>query len=161
MGFFDFLFRKGLRAKKDGSQKEDENSAKRDNRADLSSEYSAELEAEGLKEPPPRNTDLSHSEQGVTLFRDRKGVNVIYEGVLAKNGANSITAVVGYGNSLRWEDINEHPMKKSEYGYFELNLPVTRAGNINMAFKDEKGNWDNNRGLNYSFINEYYEESGV
>ena len=36
-------------------------------------------------------------------------------------------------------------------GKFELDIPITESGNLNVAFRDDSGNWDNNDGQNYIF----------
>ncbi len=101
----------------------------------------------------------SYSNNGVKLSDARNTLRLVYSGILAKSGAEEIYAVVGYGNNLNWEDTVNYPMYKIVDGKFELMLPVTRTGNINIAFKDSNDNWDNNSGLNYSFTNYIYEGS--
>lgn len=101
----------------------------------------------------------SYSNSGVELSDARNTLRLVYKGILAKSGAEEINAVIGYGNNLSWEDTTHYPMKNNNDQTFELMLPVTRTGNINIAFTDLMGNWDNNSGQNYSFVNFIYEGS--
>ena len=75
-------------------------------------------------------------------------VKVIYDGLLAKSGANHVLAHVGFGNS--WCDIAEYRMERTG-SCFETTIPVKKGDAINICFKDCAGNWDNNSGLDYSF----------
>ena len=75
-------------------------------------------------------------------------VTISYSGILAKNGATSLFAHVGYGNS--WEHAGDFSMKKTENG-FSVDVPVAYAPCLNVCFKDGANNWDNNNGRNYTF----------
>lgn len=74
-------------------------------------------------------------------------VKVIYDGLLAKNGANHVYAKVGFGN--KWDNENYYQMTKSTTG-FEATIPVTSSDTLNLVFKDCANNWDNNSGRNYT-----------
>ena len=75
-------------------------------------------------------------------------VRIIYDGLLAKNGASHIYAHIGYGDS--WDKKSYHQMTKSSMA-FEASFPVEDSDTLNVCFKDCANNWDNNSGKNYSF----------
>lgn len=75
-------------------------------------------------------------------------VKIIYDGLLAKNGATHVFAHVGFGS--RWEHVDDYRMDKTTTG-FETTVPVISGDTINLCFKDCAENWDNNTGKNYSF----------
>ncbi|MDP4183282.1 MAG: carbohydrate-binding protein [Bacillota bacterium] len=75
-------------------------------------------------------------------------IKVIYDGLLAKSGANDIYAHIGYGSN--WDRSSYFKMNKSLTG-FEASLPVEYSDTMNICFKDCANNWDNNSGKNYSF----------
>ncbi|MGE4282514.1 MAG: hypothetical protein AB7G87_02210 [Clostridia bacterium] len=151
MGFFDFLFGSTKNVAK-VMEPSDENIfpvASTDISA-LKEEYSVEI-----NDMYPMESYHYYASNGIELIRDTKSIHIIYEGLLAKSGAQEVHAAVGYGNNLKWEDIDDYTLHKLESQTFELILPVKRAGNINIAFKDNAGNWDNNSGMNYCFDNQF------
>lgn len=75
-------------------------------------------------------------------------VKVIYDGLLAKSGADSVFAHIGYGSN--WDNSRDYQMSKSGIG-FEATVPVQSSSTLNLCFKDNAGNWDNNSGKNYTF----------
>lgn len=75
-------------------------------------------------------------------------VRVAYDGLLAKSGASEIFAHVGYGN--KWDDSTDLKMSRTTTG-FEATIPVTYSTSLNLCFKDNADNWDNNSGKNYTF----------
>ena len=75
-------------------------------------------------------------------------VKVVYDGLLAKNGASHVYAKVGYG--CNWNNESYLQMIKSSTG-FETTISVSNADTLNLCFKDCANNWDNNSGKNYSF----------
>lgn len=152
MGFMDMIFNSNSGMKPDGKK------SNLERYQPFNEEFSLDMTSE------PYGNDMnsannSYSGHGVELQDARNTLRLVYSGILAKNGAEEIEAVVGYGNNLHWEDVNNYPMHNLNNGKFELMLPVIRAGNINIAFKDSQGNWDNNSGMNYSFTNLIYEGS--
>lgn len=160
MAFFDLFSRKKERPRP-------ENTLNYDYEIDETSEIAAyneeiadeafdfdNLQAAGVTQPYN-----SYRENGVEMQGEQKTVRIMYNGILAKNGADSIYAVVGYGNNLKWEHVDYYPLHRVNADSFELLLPVTRGENINIAFKDSANNWDNNSGMNYTFSNNYNEGS--
>lgn len=73
---------------------------------------------------------------------------VVYNGLLAKNGAEKVYIHVGFGDE--WKKSTDYKMIKTGEG-FEVSVPVAIANTMNMCFKDNANNWDNNAGENYSF----------
>ena len=89
---------------------------------------------------------------GVSLTKNSDDtITVKYNGLLAKNGANDMFSVIGYGSNINWEDVNYIHMNRTINGDFEANIPIRTGYNLNLAFKDSANNWDNNSGLNYTF----------
>ena len=83
-----------------------------------------------------------------TVVSPGEKVKIVYDGILAKSGANHVYAKVGYGN--RWENESFFQMSRSSTG-FETTIPVSMSDTLNLVFKDCANNWDNNSGRNYSF----------
>lgn len=75
-------------------------------------------------------------------------VTLFYSGLLAKSGADSVYAHIGYGDT--WEDREFIPMEKVE-DVFRATIKVSHPDSLNIAFKDSIDNWDNNSQQNYSF----------
>lgn len=81
-------------------------------------------------------------------LEDAAGVKILYDGLLAKDGAKQVFAHVGFGES--WSSVSDYIMKKNVVG-FETIVPVKNTDKINICFKDDANNWDNNFGQNYVF----------
>ncbi|MGI6777711.1 MAG: hypothetical protein ACOX7R_06700 [Acetivibrionales bacterium] len=122
--------------------------------ANFNEEFSQEVAAEEF-ETDHNDPNNSYSDNGVQLESAVNPLKLVYKGILAENGAEKVDAVIGYGNNLKWEDIEEYPMRRTDGNSFELIFSTKRQGNINIAFRDSAGNWDNNSGMNYSFIDEF------
>lgn len=73
---------------------------------------------------------------------------LIYNGLLAKNGATKVYVHVGFGEE--WKKSTDYKMIKTGEG-FEVAIPVAIDTTMNLCFKDNAENWDNNSGENYSF----------
>jgi len=73
---------------------------------------------------------------------------VQYDGLLSKNGAADVYVHVGYDSD--WRRPAFFKMNKSLTG-FEASIPVEYGDTLNLCFKDDSDNWDNNSGRNYSF----------
>ncbi|MCX7922615.1 MAG: carbohydrate-binding protein [Clostridia bacterium] len=89
--------------------------------------------------------------KGVVADTKADEFRLSYNGLLAKNRANDIYAVVSYGDNKNWNDIKYYPMDNTGGANFEVSLPINKNMNLNVAFKDNADNWDNNSGKNYSF----------
>lgn len=77
------------------------------------------------------------------------GLRITYSGLLYKNGAQSLFTHYGYG--AKWTNIDTVSMTKADNG-FSVDIPLPKTGTINLAFKDDAENWDNNSGSNYSIV---------
>lgn len=77
-----------------------------------------------------------------------KKVTISYNGLLSNSGAQDVYAHVGFGNT--WRDSCDYKMARTDDG-FEATIPVTWADELNVCFKDNSNNWDNNNGQNYKF----------
>ncbi|TYQ16407.1 UNVERIFIED_CONTAM: putative carbohydrate-binding protein with starch-binding CBM53 [Acetivibrio alkalicellulosi] len=75
-------------------------------------------------------------------------VTLSYSGLLAQSGAEVVYAHIGYGDE--WEEKEFIPMERNK-DVFEARIKVNHADNLNVAFKDNGDNWDNNSHSNYSF----------
>jgi len=103
------------------------------------------------------NDIVSCSNNGVMLFDIPNMLKLVYTGELAKKDAEEIYAVIGYGDNDQWQESGEFKMNRTAHQTFELLTFKKKEGNINIAFRDGAGNWDNNSGQNYIF---FFEESG-
>ena len=145
MGIFDFFFKSPDLSKPNSPHAYGE-------------EYSTEFNHRGSStwDIPPT---VSYADNGVSVTGGSGSMELEYDGLLSRSGAEELFAVVGYGNNLKWEDSETYAMQKLENQVFKVSIPVKRSGNLNMAFKDNAGNWDNNSGMNYSFNNHFYKDS--
>lgn len=116
--------------------------------------YSQEEYSTELAETPNTVPFSSYSADGVQYHNIPGSVKIVYDGVLAKSGAEEIYAVIGYGDNDNWEDVDYFPMMKTAENTFEVLADRKRPENVNVAFKDAAGNWDNNSGTNYVFPND-------
>ena len=74
-----------------------------------------------------------------------------YDGLLAKYGADDVYTVYGFGNNTNWENVQT--IRMNRFGNsFHTDIPTMHGKNVNIAFKDSADNWDNNSGMNYTFI---------
>ncbi|GAE89188.1 carbohydrate-binding protein [Acetivibrio straminisolvens] len=156
MGFFDFLFNTPNDFKSDNNTEPAQSKTKK--YQPLNEEFSLDM----TTEPYGNNmyeANNSYANNGVEIQDARNVFRLVYSGILAKNNTDKLYAVIGYGNNLAWEDTESYSMQKIGHQKFELLFPVKRAGNINIAFKDDSDNWDNNSGMNYCFKNYVYEGS--
>ncbi len=109
-----------------------------------------------FKEEFSENLDFHDSqryqENGVFLTKvSDHTATVKYDGLLAKSGADDVYTVVGYGSNNSWENIQAYRMNRFGNS-FHADIPSMHGKNINVAFKDSAENWDNNSGMNYTFI---------
>ncbi|MCX7710707.1 MAG: carbohydrate-binding protein [Clostridia bacterium] len=113
---------------------------------DSNEQYSADI-SDGVE-----NNDTSMClQQGVEFHDLPDMIKMVYNGLLAKSGAQEVYAVMGYGTDNQWEEVQELPMQKTAQQTFELLTFRKRPGDIHFAFRDNTGNWDNNSGKNYTF----------
>lgn len=96
----------------------------------------------------------NYSQNGVEISKSNVSVGdeitITYQGFLASNGAETLSAHLGYGEH-DWEEVQEVVMKKEKNGSFKAKIKITNQGQLNLCFKDGWNNWDNNSYRNYSF----------
>lgn len=63
---------------------------------------------------------------------------------------NSEKVFVHYGFGEKWDNVNDIEMNKTELG-FQAEIELLSGETFNLCFKNEKDEWDNNEGKNYSF----------
>ena len=82
-----------------------------------------------------------------TIYSNDK-VKVEYSGLLAKCGAEQIIMHVGYGDN--WDE-STYVLMQADEGMFSAEIEILEYPMMNLCFKDNADNWDNNSGQNYSF----------
>ena len=76
-------------------------------------------------------------------------VKISYTGKLFQENAQRV--FIHYGFGLQWDNLNEIEMEKTELGFqCEIEL-LGDYTTLNLCFKNENGEWDNNNGQNYVF----------
>ncbi|WP_418791733.1 carbohydrate-binding protein [Phosphitispora sp. TUW77] len=81
-------------------------------------------------------------------FRDQ--VNIIYDGLLSKSGAQDVYLHLGFGYHNNWHDTKYLKMFHTGRGW-EQTVQASDDTRLNFCFKDGAGNWDNNSGHNWSY----------
>lgn len=76
-------------------------------------------------------------------------VKITYAGKLFQNGSEFVTLHYGFGDN--WENAKDVNMVKTELG-FQTFVHVQNNSKLGFCFRNEKGEWDNNDGKNYSFV---------
>jgi hydrogenase maturation factor len=94
----------------------------------------------------------THAGVAFNKISDREA-KIDYTGLLQNSGATEVTAVYGYGSNQNWENVSTVTLSKDASGRFIATIPIESGKNVNLAFKDAAQNWDNNSGLNYTFVN--------
>ena len=75
-------------------------------------------------------------------------VKISYTGVFFQQGCEKVFIHYGFGNE--WNNLSEIEMNKTELG-FQAEIELTNTESLNLCFKNQDNNWDNNMGANYSF----------
>lgn len=75
-------------------------------------------------------------------------VKISYTGVFFQQGCEKVFIHYGFGNE--WNNLSEVEMNKTELG-FQAEIELTNTESLNLCFKNQDNNWDNNMGANYSF----------
>lgn len=166
MSFFDELSKDSLLSKKAagkqaGSAKKARSAA--ETGGNLSTRGGIAMNASGKKSDTEFGAGMAVQSQYGTQTYSVSGVSfdkisetqarITYTGLLAKSGADKVIGVYGYGSNQRWEDVSEVVMTRDATGAFTATIPIITGKNVNIAFKDSAENWDNNSGLNYTFVN--------
>ncbi|NLP00321.1 MAG: carbohydrate-binding family 25 protein [Clostridiaceae bacterium] len=142
MSIFDNMMMNNVKNEKQSNMKK--NSSK-----SFKEEYSEEL-ANNVS----RYGIQSYSKSGVAFEKlSETQAEISYSGLLAKSGAQEVHGVYGFGSNQNWEGVSTIQLKKEGEGTFKAVFPIEQGKNINVAFKDSVENWDNNSGMNYTFVN--------
>lgn len=83
-------------------------------------------------------------------------VKISYTGKFFQDDSKEIIIHYGFGNN--WENLTELEMKKTDLG-FQIELELLDYDTFNFCLKNEKEEWDNNDGQNYTFTIEHPETS--
>lgn len=75
-------------------------------------------------------------------------VKISYTGEFFQNNADKVFVHYGFGNS--WDNLSEIEMNKTELG-FQAEIKLVSSEPLNLCFKTDKDEWDNNYYANYSF----------
>jgi hypothetical protein len=75
-------------------------------------------------------------------------VNIIYNGLLAKSGADQVYLHCGFGDPKNWQNVSTIKMERTQRGW-ESTLRM-QNGLMSFCFKDSANNWDNNNGYNWT-----------
>ena len=75
-------------------------------------------------------------------------VKISYTGALFQNNANSVFVHYGFGNN--WDNLTEKEMVKTELG-FQAEIKLIGTEPLNLCFRTDSNEWDNNNNQNYSF----------
>ena len=75
-------------------------------------------------------------------------LKISYMGSLYQNGAEEVYLHYGFG--LNWDNVSEIKMEKTELG-FQCEIDVLESETLNLCYRNEKNEWDNNNGENYVF----------
>lgn len=99
--------------------------------------------------------NIKYAPYGISCNPDpvEKGekVRLLYEGILAKDGADKVFAHLGFGPATKWSYVNSYEMDPVGDKRFEVQFTAVGKGNLNVVFKDSAEHWDNNGGSNYVF----------
>ncbi|MCF8009950.1 MAG: carbohydrate-binding protein [Clostridiales bacterium] len=77
-------------------------------------------------------------------------VTILYNGLLSASGAKEVYLRAGYGDSDSWYETNDYKMSKTGWG-FVRTIEINDDSHLNICFRDNVYNWDNNNGINWSF----------
>jgi len=72
---------------------------------------------------------------------------VVYNGLLAKSGADQVFLHCGFGEPDNWQNVSTQAMDRSPRGW-EKTIRMADNKAI-FCFKDSANNWDNNSGYNW------------
>lgn len=78
-------------------------------------------------------------------------ITIFYNGLLATSGASQVYVHVGYGLAADWRQVQDLRMSRTGWGFVKT-LEMPDEDRFNFCFHDGYGNWDNNSGVNWSYI---------
>lgn len=74
-------------------------------------------------------------------------VKISYTGKFFQDASEEVYFHYGFGSN--WNNVEDIQMSKTDLG-FQAEVELTSAETFNFCFFNEKGEWDNNNGNNYS-----------
>ncbi|MFW6022240.1 MAG: carbohydrate-binding protein [Halanaerobiaceae bacterium] len=77
-------------------------------------------------------------------------VEIRYEGLLSRSGADSVYLHAGFGLNNHWENVMDIKMHKED-DIWKSDCAVKTDNRFYFCFHDSANNWDNNNGQNWSF----------
>lgn len=75
-------------------------------------------------------------------------VKISYTGDLFEKNSDKVFVHYGFGNS--WDNLSEIEMEKTELG-FQAEINLCSKEPLNLCFRTDSNEWDNNNSNNYSF----------
>lgn len=75
-------------------------------------------------------------------------VKISYTGKLYQDKCEKV--FIHYGFGPNWDELTEKEMTKTELG-FQVEIDVISAESLNVVFKNDEDEWDNNNNKNYIF----------
>ena len=75
-------------------------------------------------------------------------VKISYTGTFFEDGSEEV--FIHYGFGTYWDNLSEIKMEKTELG-FQAEIELIESDTFNFCFRNEKNEWDNNNGQNYTF----------
>lgn len=79
---------------------------------------------------------------------ENSNVKISYTGNLFQDGSDQVFIHFGFGDN--WDNISDIEMTKTDLG-FQANLQLLSSNSLNLCFRNQDNNWDNNNGQNYTF----------
>ncbi|NLL66900.1 MAG: carbohydrate-binding family 25 protein [Clostridiaceae bacterium] len=145
MSIFDNMMMNNAKSEKQNAIKKSSKSGSNSFKEEYSDELTNAVSKYGIQ---------SYSKSGVTFEKlsETQG-EITYSGLLAKSGAQEVQGVYGFGSNQNWESVSSLQLMKEGEEVYKAVIPIEQGKNINIAFKDPAENWDNNSGMNYTFVN--------
>ena len=75
-------------------------------------------------------------------------LKISYVGSLYQSGSEEVYLHYGFG--LNWDNVSEVKMEKTELG-FQCEIDVLEYETLNLCFRNQNNEWDNNNTENYIF----------
>lgn len=79
---------------------------------------------------------------------ENSNVKISYTGNLFQDGSDQVFIHFGFGDN--WDNVSDMEMTKTDLG-FQANLQLLSSNSLNLCFRNQDNNWDNNNGQNYTF----------
>ena len=79
---------------------------------------------------------------------ENTSVKISYTGKFYQQNCEKV--ILHYGFGTNWENVSDIEMENTELG-FQTEIPLLNGTSLELCFKNENDEWDNNEGVNYSF----------